>query len=50
MGDKHENGGWEPHLHFNLSLVEPETHDMPGVVSPENRLEALAKYPDQGWF
>ena len=46
MGDKHENGGWEPHLHFQLSLVEPETHDMPGVVSPENRLEALAKYPD----
>ena len=46
MGDKHENGGWEPHLHFQLSLVEPGTHDMPGVVSPENRLEALAKYPD----
>ena len=46
MGDKHENGGWVPHLHFQLSLVEPGTHDMPGVVSPENRLEALAKYPD----
>ena len=46
MGDKHENGGWEPHLHFQLSLDEPETHDMPGVVSPEDRDWALQKYPD----
>ena len=46
MGEKHENGGWEPHLHFQLSLTEPETHDMPGVVSPDDRLEALANYPD----
>ena len=46
MGDKHENGGWEPHLHFQLSLVEPETHDLPGVVAPEDRDNALAIYPD----
>tara|TARA_B100000900_G_scaffold416096_1_gene449050 strand:+ start:3493 stop:4074 length:582 start_codon:yes stop_codon:yes gene_type:complete len=46
MGDKHENGGWEPHLHFQLSIEEPKTHDMPGVVSPDQREEALAKYPD----
>ena len=46
MGDKHENGGWEPHLHFQLSLVEPETHDLPGVVAPEDREHALAIYPD----
>ena len=46
MGDKHENGGWEPHLHFQLSVDEPETHDMPGVVSPEDRDWALQKYPD----
>tara|TARA_B100000029_G_scaffold499129_1_gene569070 strand:- start:199 stop:780 length:582 start_codon:yes stop_codon:yes gene_type:complete len=46
MGDKHENGGWEPHLHFQLSLVEPETHDMPGVVAPEDREHALTIYPD----
>ena len=46
MGDEHENGGWEPHLHFQLSLEEPETHDMPGVVSPEDRDWALQKYPD----
>jgi murein DD-endopeptidase MepM/ murein hydrolase activator NlpD len=41
-----ENGGWDPHLHFQLSLVEPETHDLPGVVAPEDRMDALAIYPD----
>ena len=46
MGDKHENGGWESHLHFQLSVDEPETHDMPGVVNPEERESALKKYPD----
>ena len=46
MGDKHENGGWESHLHFQLSINEPETHDMPGVVDPKNRDEALRNYPD----
>lgn len=30
VGDKHENGGWNPHLHFQLSWERPETHDMPG--------------------
>ena len=42
----HENGGWEPHLHFQLSYQEPETHDMPGVVAPSDREEALQIYPD----
>ena len=46
MGDKHENGGWESHLHFQLSINEPETHDMPGVVDPKNREKALENYPD----
>ena len=46
FGDRHENGGWEPHLHFQLSLVEPETHDLPGVVAPEDREQALLDYPD----
>ena len=32
FGDEEENGGWEPHLHFQLSIVKPETHDLPGVV------------------
>ena len=46
FGNFEENGGWEPHLHFQLSLVEPETHDMPGVVAPEDREHALTIYPD----
>jgi murein DD-endopeptidase MepM/ murein hydrolase activator NlpD len=46
MGDKHENGGWEPHLHFQISIIEPKTHDMPGVVDPKLRETALIEYPD----
>ena len=46
FGAHHENGGWEPHLHLQLSLLEPETHDLPGVVAPEDRAQALLDYPD----
>ena len=46
FGDSHENGGRDPHLHFQLSLVEPETHDLPGVVSSEDIAKALLDYPD----
>ena len=46
FGEEHENGGWEPHLHFQLSLIEPQTHDLPGVVSSEDRVQALLDYPD----
>ena len=46
FGSFEENGGWEPHLHFQLSLIEPETHDLPGVVAPEDRKHALEVYPD----
>ena len=46
FGARHENGGWEPHLHFQLSLIEPETHDLPGVVAPQDRAQALLDYPD----
>ena len=46
FGNNKENGGWEPHLHFQLSLVEPLTHDLPGVVSSEGREQALLDYPD----
>ena len=45
FGAFEENGGWEPHLHFQLSLVEPETHDMPGVVAPGEREYSLEIYP-----
>ncbi len=46
FGNYAENGGWEPHLHFQLSLVEPKTHDLPGVVAPDDREQALLDYPD----
>jgi murein DD-endopeptidase MepM/ murein hydrolase activator NlpD len=47
MGDIHENGGWHmPHVHFQLSVHPPVTHDMPGAVSLQDRPRALLEYPD----
>jgi murein DD-endopeptidase MepM/ murein hydrolase activator NlpD len=47
MGDYHENGGWfMPHVHFQLSVHPPETHDMPGAVSLQDRMKGFLEYPD----
>ncbi len=46
IGSENENGGWPPHLHFQLSLLRPETYDMPGVVSETERDRALKIFPD----
>ena len=46
LGVASENGGWPVHLHFQLSYREPTTHDLPGVVTPEEREQALRIYPD----
>lgn len=46
IGDKTENGGWNPHVHIQLSLVRPTKCDLPGVVSDKNIKEALLIYPD----
>ncbi|MFH5833432.1 peptidoglycan DD-metalloendopeptidase family protein [Halalkalibaculum sp. DA384] len=46
VGAHRENGGWEPHLHFQLSVEDPGRADMPGVVAEENIETALEKYPD----
>jgi murein DD-endopeptidase MepM/ murein hydrolase activator NlpD len=46
LGERHENGGWNPHLHFQLCLVKPEKCDLPGAVSPSQREAALKIYPD----
>ncbi len=46
VGDKHENGGWNSHLHFQLSYEKPTVCDMPGVVNEKDLPEALKKYPD----
>lgn len=46
FGDESENGGWPPHVHFQLSIAAPDSHDMPGAVLVSDRASALAKYPD----
>lgn len=46
LGDRSENGGWVPHLHFQLSVEEPSEPDMPGVVAPHELEAAAARYPD----
>ena len=46
LGDEKENGGWNPHLHFQLSRVKPTKCDLPGVVSLKDREQALRDYPD----
>ena len=45
-GIEEENGGWPPHLHFQLSRVEPVGCDLPGVVNREEHAQALIDYPD----
>jgi murein DD-endopeptidase MepM/ murein hydrolase activator NlpD len=46
-GAIHENGGWFiPHVHFQLSLTAPVTHDLPGAVAMADRARALVEYPD----
>jgi murein DD-endopeptidase MepM/ murein hydrolase activator NlpD len=46
VGEKHENGGWNPHVHVQLALVRPERADLPGAVADEDREAAKAMYPD----
>ncbi|RYZ94251.1 MAG: hypothetical protein EOP11_26635 [Proteobacteria bacterium] len=46
LGDESENGGWPPHLHFQLSREKPEVCDMPGTVNDEDREKALVRFPD----
>lgn len=46
IGGESENGGWEPHLHFQLSYIRPDEPDLPGVVSEQDRELALKCYPD----
>lgn len=46
IGDSEVNGGWAPHLHFQLSIKDPGEADMPGVVAEENRKQALERFPD----
>lgn len=46
LGEKHENGGWNSHLHLQLSWLEPVAVDLPGAVSASNRELARLIFPD----
>lgn len=46
LGEPHENGGWPPHVHVQLSWERPEVPDLPGAVRREDREAAKARYPD----
>lgn len=46
IGTERVNGGWAPHLHFQLSLNDPGKADMPGVVSAKDHKQALRQFPD----
>jgi len=46
VGSKSENGGWNPHVHVQLSLEKPEKCDLPGVVAAEDLEHSLKIYPD----
>lgn len=46
VGDREENGGWNPHLHFQLSWLRPEKCDLPGAVGESERERAVRIYPD----
>ena len=46
LGAEAENGGWPPHLHFQLSWVPPVGGDIPGVVRLQDRDSALSRHPD----
>jgi len=57
LGAPHQNGGWAPHLHFQLALTTSGFgHDWPGVASPDEaglwtaicpNPAALLNLPDQ---
>jgi murein DD-endopeptidase MepM/ murein hydrolase activator NlpD len=47
VGDVHENGGWPPHLHFQIICDRPpEGGDYPGVAAPSERQRLLELCPD----
>ncbi len=46
LGEKSENGGWNPHLHWQLSWLEPLKVDLPGAVSTSDRAQAKTVFPD----
>ncbi|HOC41634.1 MAG TPA: peptidoglycan DD-metalloendopeptidase family protein [Thermoanaerobaculales bacterium] len=47
VGEQHENGGWPPHLHFQvIADLQGRRGDFPGVAAPSQRARYLALCPD----
>lgn len=47
VGGAHENGGWPPHLHFQICTVKPaHGANIPGVFARKDLETALAAHPD----
>lgn len=46
LGEPYENGGWPTHVHVQLAIERPATHDLPGAVRLADREDALRRYPD----
>ncbi len=47
IGNKSENGGWNPHVHFQIiSDMDNMEGDYPGVASKKDALTMLHKCPD----
>lgn len=46
LGEPNENGGWNPHLHWQLSWSRPIKIDLPGAVSALHRDKAKRVFPD----
>lgn len=46
LGVFEENGNWPPHLHFQISIIDPGKADMPGVVTESESEPASLLYPD----
>lgn len=50
LGEPRENGGWNPHLHWQLSWSRPLKIDLPGAVSASDREKAKLVFPDPTWL
>lgn len=46
VGEKAENGGWNPHLHFQISMLDPKEFSIQGVISKSDRQVMTQHYPD----
>lgn len=46
LGERDENGGWPPHVHFQLAWERPSVPDLPGVAARADREAMLARFPD----